>query len=367
MTINLLDVIKLHKPKPSNLAKDELDSLLAKRAATEAALQAISTAMNQRDANFSDEDRAAMRHTGKLLSKYHNQSETSLMTDFFHRSGALPSNAVQQEFGLEWNYSRGAQVVKGDGKIAMIDKFNQSPQVAIVDLLEISRIANMIIIPFDYLNPQSYKNESYDTRDSIASFRKTSIAANMQMYVICPLRHYSILEHLKAQDANMPIIANAFQQNFDVLGMMMPAMMMFSDKLQGMEGDIRQLYGRIDTLDASMKGVIRGMESMTLKLDALQATVEKQQLELIKSKTAIEEQLRAENTRQARNSEYAWYMAYEPLAFAVPRGTSTLDATVGYLGPCWGPDFDEIVAAALALNVRKGQRVKLEKVINQLW
>jgi hypothetical protein len=372
MSLNLLDVVTVQKPKPANLNKAELEELNAARFAAELSLNTIGKAMAKSNAARSvkySEECEAMATAGKIIAAQQNAAEIELMTAFFHRTGSLPANAEQQAIELDTYYRNDVKVEKGLGRIDVIDRFNQTPRVAMPDLMEISRIANMIVIPFDYLNPQSYKDESYEMRQSIQRFRDAAVKASMQMYVICPLRHYSILEHLRATDANLPIAANAFSQNFDVLGMMMPAMMMFSDKLQNLEGDIRQLYSKVDTLDAGMKGVVRGMESMTQKLDALQATVEKQQLELIRQKAEQAEIKRAEQARAAERTraEYVWYMPYEPLAFAVPKGKTILDADFGYLGPCWGPDFDAIVAAALELSVRKGQRAKLENVIDRLW
>ncbi len=118
-----------------------------------------------------------------------------------------------------------------------------------------------------------------------------------------------------------------------------------------------------------MKGIVRGMESMEIKLNQLQSKVEEQQLELLRQKVAQQELAEVQKRMEARprSAEYSWFMAYEPMAFALPKGVSPTSNAEAFIGPCWGPDFDEIVAAALEFNMKKGQRVTLSRTALEIW
>lgn len=341
------------------MSKGNLDKFAVERAAARTTLDYMKTLYSSAtDAG----QRTTLVDTAKMVLSNHNDLTRQLIVDTFKDQGYFPANLENTALHIDTYYGLRSNLAELPMNMGAYGKFNATPRSKVSDLIEISKVANMIVIPFEYLNPESYKGEPWQTPEEIKGFKKACDDTGMQMFVICPLRHYSILQHLRAPDANLPIVANAYQQNFDVLGMMMPAMMMFSDKLSTIECNLETLYKKIDTLDSSMKSIVRGMESMETKLNQLQAKVEEQQLEVIRQKFAAAELEQAQARIEAsarRSSEYSWFMAYEPLAFALPKGVSPLSDEEAFVGPCWGPDFDQIVAAALEFKAKKGQRQAL--------
>lgn len=372
--MNLLDVIPVAKPRSTGVAKGKVDAYDKFRSDLQTTLNTVHPLMFKDTRYRSESYDEVTGIVNKLVTNFNNQT-LSLVTDHFASTMSLPNNinhsSLKVDVSHEGFFARNVPLTHSD-----LGKLNSSPRSKLSDLMEISKIANMIVIPVDYLNPQSYSEEKYDLRQSIDRFQISSKRVKMDTYVICPLRHYSILHHLKSDNPNGQIVGNAYAQNFDVLAMMMPAMIMFTDRLTNVEGGLQSLYAKINTLDASMKGVVRGMESMEKQLSQLQEKVEKQQLEMLKQQKEAEElklaQARMEvelnQLRTSQRQAYSWFMAYEPLMFSVPHGTDlTCDKAQAIVGPCWGPDFDEIVAAALQLKMKKGQREKLSNIILDIW
>lgn len=269
MGVNLYDVMPLVKNRSSGVSKSVLEAHTIYTNEVDATVRTLRNLTSAIDVDST---------ISAVLSQY-NKTTRDLIVEHFTKTLVLPNNIsyhekvqrkVWKRSNYEWEFSQGDHLHSG------LDRMNRSPRSHLVDLVEISKIANMIIIPFEYLEPKSYTSESYGMQSSIQSFVRVSKECGFDTYVIAPLRHYSILKHLNAADPNGQIIGNAYQQNFDVLSMMLPAMLMFSDRLSNVEGGLSQLYSKVDTLDASMKGIVRGLESMERQLTQLQAKVEQQ-------------------------------------------------------------------------------------------
>lgn len=373
--MNLLDVIPVAKPKSTGVAKGKVDAYAKFRSDLQTTLDTVHPLMYENGGRYKSDMYDSGIAIAKKLVDSHNGQTLKLIEEHFATTMAIPNNLGHQslkvDVGHEGFYLRDIPLTHSD-----LGRLNASPRSKLSDLMEISKIANMVVIPFDYLNPQSYAAERNSTRSAISAFNTSSKRVKMDNYVICPLRHYSILHHLKAENPNGQIVGNSYAQNFDVLAMMMPAMIMFSDRLTNVEGGLQSLYAQVNSLDASMKGVVRGMESMEKQLSQLQEKVEKQQLEMLRQTQEAEQlklaqarmEVELQELRTAQRQAYSWFMAYEPLMFAVPHGTDLMcDKAQAIVGPCWGPDFDEIVAAALQLKMKRGQREKLNNIIHEIW
>lgn len=102
------------------------------------------------------------------------------------------------------------------------------------------------------------------------------------------------------------------------------------------------------------------------QLKSLQDKIEAQRIENIQLK--FEQEQIKKIQKEMPRADYKWFMAYEPLMFAVRKGTDLLsDTEDALIGPCWGPDFNDIVAASLEWKKINGQRNKLSSKLTQLW
>lgn len=351
--MNLLDVIPVTTTKAVPASKELRDAHLLARQAVMSTAETLSRVWKT--------DRSIdLTKILASVAKLENDRVDVAMTDFFKKHGRLPSDLAYDHVRAP-RYSD--ELMPTTDTNNWLSKFSDTPRITAEGVKQIAADANMIIIPFDYLDPRSYSNADYYLRQSINGFRKASKDGGMTAYVVAPLRQYSILQHLKADDVNLDIIANAYQANFDVLGMMMPAMLMFSDRLTNVEGGLQQMYKNINTLDANLKGIVRGMEAMEKKLADISSKLEIQQQELIANRlrqAALEKELAAAQTRSS-----SWFAINDPLMFAVPNGETVTTAKDFYVGPCWGPDFDELLAKGLELKFKKGQRNKLANTVQQ--
>jgi hypothetical protein len=56
----------------------------------------------------------------------------------------------------------------------------------------------------------------------------------------------------------------------------------------------------------------------------------------------------------------ASFSAVDPLIFAIRKGEKITGDTTAIIGPCWGPDFSEVLLEVSGLEVIANQRKKLE-------
>lgn len=368
-TMNLLDVITVTKPKAVKAHPDVSAKLIKSTESNRVALDLIKSFWG-----YNRSFPAHLNETGKMLAEAHNSLMLSEMRKHFEDRGSLPSDVPYMIAKPNRAYSsyRDApyEMAESDDTLARMDK---TPRAMKSSLMEISAQAKMTVMPFEYLNPKSYSNESRDMKRSIEKFNAAAPEVGMQVAVIAPLRHYSILHHIKAKDPNGSIIGNDYQQHFDMMSMIMPMLLMVSDRLDFLELSTDDLRKRMDAMDAQMKQVARSIESMQVQLKRLEDRVSELQRQQAEQRIAeIKGQQEAESIRSevSRSSSYdSWFRIYEPLMFAYPKNkdlTSAEDFPC-FIGPCWGPDFDDILAAVLDVKKVSGQRNRLSSALSNNW
>lgn len=358
--MNLHDVVPLTKTPNTKQSAVFLAEMEAKRNATIAAMNVIVDSLPAQ----SIANRDTMKETLRLLCKIHNDRLLASSADAFAKTGVLSPTGLNT-ITYDHYYLR----ISEKPLESSVTKMNSSPRSKIGALKELAAKAGMIIIPFSYLNRKSYSSEMRSTVNSIAEFDEASKNLNMATYVICPIRHYSLINHLKSKNPNLPIIANEHQIHFDTMAMMMPALLMMEDRITGLEGDTKSLLAKFDTLDQATRNIVRGMESMEKRLDALAKTVEdarRVSAEAVVANTESHSAAMLSSVASARTrSADLWFMPYDPLMFSVHGELD--DAGTAYLGPCWGPDIPELVIAAADLKMVAGQRRKIETQIRESW
>ena len=59
----------------------------------------------------------------------------------------------------------------------------------------------------------------------------------------------------------------------------------------------------------------------------------------------------------------------DPLMFAIKTGTPLRSSRTAsaFLGQCWGPDFDDIIAAALSLQASAASRKRVGELLKIWW
>ena len=227
----------------------------------------------------------------------------------------------------------------------------QAPQIALEDVRKIADILGFLVLPFAYLHPEAYQNEGTKTKDAIHAFTYEGMERWYTPYVLTPPVYYNVEAHVSSEE-DLPVYSGPLTaQAIMALSMSLPMFRAISQNLGLLAESNREIRARFDNIKKEIRSVAD-------RLTVLETYVESQ----IREKVRKEEEARQEAERQA---ERARLRAYEPLLIGIPKGRSVTDNGVNVIaGPCWGPDFPDIVFTALGLTGIPGQRkAMLEKAM----
>lgn len=231
-------------------------------------------------------------------------------------------------------------------------QLSQTPKTTTASIRELCDALGFIIIPMDYLDPRSYKDEDRSVREQITLFAKLD---GLQAYVLCPIAHYSMDRHVHAQDPNLPIYAGRHQQTFMSVQMAIPALRTIVVDLEAMKSQMKGIESRMQSAENNMQMLARLLQDVQRQVQEQQ-----RQIALERADRAVRDKI--------RRLEVTRFSALEPMAFTVREDADILTGSeLAFVGPCWGPDFEEIVFTALRLAKKKGQRKEIVKRLRKAW
>ena len=239
------------------------------------------------------------------------------------------------------------------------DLLSQAAEAHRVNLKEVRAIVDklgFVVIPFGYLDPRSYAEESFEMKSAIETFNRR-LKDIYDIYVVAPVHHYSIDKHVRAE-ADLPLYAGEpCQQAFMAINMAVPmfrSLMMSVDQLREHSTQVaKQVNANTSLLDKHSQE----LKNLNRRVSELREQVERQRAEALIAKA--EQKRLQEELRTLRSESRFW--AYEPMMLAIPKGVSISEDVPAIVGPCWGPDFEDIVMAALELKGIEGQGEMLDK------
>lgn len=243
--------------------------------------------------------------------------------------------------------------VEGSRDLHTLEKVSKTPKTTLRDIRELTDALGFVVVPFEYLDPRSYENETSAMRSAIRAFARVQ---GFDTYVLAPLQFYSLDRHVRAKNGNKPIYPGRNAQAFLSVSMTIPM-------LRIMINDLNDLKDRVENLEVRVDSAEQNLEMLRTQLEDLATQVAEQQRQIALQK--------AENDAlKARISELeaSAFAMVEPMAFLVPQGVNPAkDQSWAAIGPCWGPDFEDIVMTALGLQKIKGQRKSLATTTSNLW
>ena len=230
----------------------------------------------------------------------------------------------------------------------------------------------------------------------------------LDIYVCCPAVHYGFERHLAALDPNKQMyISDACSNAFMALRMTIPTLRTMKAQIAGMEKNQRILAENQREMRAALQDLAANQKSMmaTLEENSRNVSFQLEQMgqqiasrleeksndavqrlrdlkaqipmsEEAKAKAdAIMEKLRAGGNGKLSDIQMAeeelnklTFELLEPLMFAVKKGEKITDRnTTAYIGPCWGPDFSDIIAVSQGLTINSAQRKQMSATTMQLW
>lgn len=292
----------------------------------------------------------------------------------------------------------------------LLTKLMGTPRAELGDILDVTMKLGFVILPFAYIDPKAWKSEDTAMRAAIQEFgglagraevtdfygkvTQTATPARMDVYVVCPPIYYSLNQHIKAEDPNKDIFAGQNEQAFMALGLTLPTLRAMHAQIATMEANHKALQDGYDRLRSAVEANTRNTEALRHQVQNLETNVIAQlsrMQEMIDNeiKHTVAQAVQAAaglgaegesilkmlgdkpSLKDSREVLAALasikFRIEEPMMFALKLGTSLRDrSAAAIIGPCWGPDFAEIIAAASGLAIDKKRRKAAEAMLT-VW
>lgn len=239
-----------------------------------------------------------------------------------------------------------------------------SPTVALADVREVADLLGFSVFPFAYLSEKAYEGEPAETRQRAGIFAKAVTVRSQAYgwgsfvpYVLAPIGLYSPAAHARSEDVEM-YVSPAAAPIMTAIDMVVPA-------LRIMFADIEELKGRVSKVEGRVSKVEKSVADLDVRVSRLQDQMEAERRARVEQAIAARDsKLReAESVRSGAWSSGRRAIALDPMMLAVPDCNSVCAGDGrAFVGPCWGPDFMDVVIASLGLKVRRGAREKIEPV-----
>jgi hypothetical protein len=370
---NLLNIVDAVRPAPRDLSPDQGQRYEAYQ-------------HFQTNVDWLKEQGRDAREVANRLYAENDQRLDALMWDVFWDQGTLPMTLAPK-----------AKDVLG--------KLAQNPTAELSNIQRIVEKLGFVILPFEYLNPASYAQEPREMKEAIQNFGSLR-PDQLDIYVAYPAVHYSYENQLKAEDPNKKIwVSTDCRQAFLAIQLTIPmarsqymSIELIKQNQQTLQSNQRQLESNIRSLAetqrmmmATMEDLARNTQSQLQNMSeaisqglALRTEEAVEQVRNLMRNAPMGEEARARASALINKLRTSSTMSeiqvaeqalkaltfelLEPLMFAVKKGTKIHDGKATcFLGPCWGPDFADILAVAQGLKVDHEQRKTLTEITGKLW
>jgi len=262
-------------------------------------------------------------------------------------------NLVRRDMVLKYGTLGDLEVPPQSDRLDVWGCLSRTPKANASSIRDLCDALGFIIIPFEYLDQRSYANERSDMQRRIQRF---AAIEGFQAYVLCPVAHYSLDRHVRSKDPNLQMYVGRHTQAFMAAQMTIPS-------LRTIIVDLEAVKAQIKGFDARMESAEQNMQMLARLLQELQNQVQEQQRQIALQR-AREKALRA----QVAALEASQFMALEPMMFIMRKGTNmTTGSETAFVGPCWGPDFEDIVFTAIGLAKRGDQREQITDIVAKTW
>ncbi len=215
------------------------------------------------------------------------------------------------------------------------------PRTTLSSVRKVADALHMVLIPEAYLRSESVGRGEYEVQSAISAF-KAMVEDYMWIYVLCPVDHYSVQRHIESS-VELPIISPpSLSQAFMAITMSVPMFRAMRKDIETMKTEMRNYRERIESVEREVANLRSRVNEMASRLD-----------EEIKARAAVEE-------ARARDESARWYPS-DPMMLGIPGVKAPCFDGSAIVGPCWGPDFPDIVATSIGLRSVKGQRQLIAK------
>ncbi len=230
----------------------------------------------------------------------------------------------------------------------------ETPKANLRTMRALADNLGFVLMPFEYLDPAAYRDEPAVTKNAIRAF-DSSLASRFSVYALAPVGYYSFERHV-ASSSDLPLRApKGHEQTFAALDMVIPTIRTLQSGISSLKAGVEQMEGQL----SQMKSALQRLEDR-IERERTERVAQEMRSKAVEQERRhrIDEQLEREYERARR--------VLDPMLFALPKGESIEDDGIALIGPCWGPDLDNIIIAGLKLQQYSGQRKAIEKTLAKL-
>ena len=273
-----------------------------------------------------------------------------------------------------------------------------SPRANLESILNVVDRLGLVVLPVEYINPKAWAAEGYEMKQAIGLFSELAGSTaqmadgvkktprRQDVYVVAPPSYYDISRHISAENPNLQIYAGKNEQAFLAMTMMVPTLRVMRSNIdmlnanqKSMDSRLSRVEDRSDQMSAMLKAQQDQLNRLRTETEAQLERLQKQVDGEVKRETEralrhyaeagvsndpearrIFETLKSSDSslvdlRQAADAlASVSFRILDPMMFALNPNVS-LDSRQGsaLIGPCWGPDFADIIIEALGLGKTK--------------
>lgn len=214
------------------------------------------------------------------------------------------------------------------------------------------RLGAFAIIPYSALSDLAFDGEEDKVKTSVDNFAKWAIRSHMDAWVVAPINYYDVAKHAMAGGIGVPYGGSEVSMIMHTLQLNLPLHVSTVARVGNLETRVDDLDRRVTRVEKRVSEHDKDIQQLKVMSDqqqkslaAIKADLDQKTLRLANA----EQQLALANRQQVFNQD--------PLIFAVPKDTDIRSSdTKAVLGPCWGPEIDQIVAELRNLVSVSGER-----------
>ena len=276
--------------------------------------------------------------------------------DFFKENGFLPKEVEEKNY---------ITISKRWGKGVVMDttylqdfmcKLDQTPKAQLSNMKDIGEKLNLSIMPFKYASENSYRYEQ-----DVKSFAHECRLNDYDCYMLGPINYLDVWKCITDKEELSQMWANEKHQSIlDAVSLSIPSFKNVLNRIEALEESVDSCKSDSLNLQKQIDNVcdrVNANERKLLKMEAEQKQLQKEF-----------ERVEKEQAKQIELYKTSW-ISLDPILFAVPKGSDIIfddDQTV-FLGPCWGPEFPDLMAELKGLTVNKKLGTVTTKQVAQIW
>lgn len=218
------------------------------------------------------------------------------------------------------------------------------------------KLGGFALIPFKALNPKSLEVESEQIQKAVKNFDQWATSVGLTTWVLAPIHQYDVCAHALSGGIGVPYAGVDVRTHMQTIQMNMPLYVEMIGRTDVLDVRVTGLETRMNRQEKITKQHSEKLEEHNRRLESVERISKAQSEALASLKNELEAESRArliaqqQAEQRAQELRSARWQNEDPLIIAI-NGTNISGEGKAIMGPCWGPDIDQIVIEARKLEV----------------